>query len=137
MMTEPVIITHVDDGWIGSAAKGFLRHSGQPAGSDGLAIYYHSVVRDAKRFRAAQVPVRLDIDTPGRGKAHVLRIVPTIVQSYIVRGSRGWLELNSRTDVAPMNKVRLWDREWRGWTLHLSIPYGTGSPWHRYSYREE
>ncbi len=90
-----VTILRVEDGWAGSPIKGFLHHSGQPGGSDGLPIYSPAILADAKRFCAANIPVRVFVDYFGKGKASVSSITRPPGHSFLVTGSGDrFLEVN-------------------------------------------
>jgi hypothetical protein len=73
-VSEPVVILKVEHGWLNSPIKGFLHHSGQLAGSDGIAIYSADVVSDAKHFCYGHIPVCIEVRRPSRGLPFVGRI---------------------------------------------------------------
>lgn len=71
---QPVLITKVEAGWAGSKAKGFLHHSGQRAGEDGIPIYKDQLVTLASECCQAKEPVMLGYKTPASGKPYVASI---------------------------------------------------------------
>lgn len=69
-----VVITKVEPGWPGGKAKGFLFHSGQMAGDDGIAIYEDQLKALADELCQLREPVTLETKLPASGKAYVKTI---------------------------------------------------------------
>lgn len=69
-----VFITKVEAGWPNGKAKGFLYHSGQAAGGDGVPLYQEKLVDLASAVCQAREPVRLEIKTSASGKPYVKAI---------------------------------------------------------------
>lgn len=58
-----VVITKVEAGWAKGKAKGFLHHSGQAVGADGIALFRDELVTLASEVCQSREPVLLSLKT--------------------------------------------------------------------------